>query len=54
MNGYGMYFFASGNKFEGNFVDNQVNGFGVYIETNTQRYEGNWLENKLVEGEKEF
>jgi len=40
--GNGEFFYADGDKYEGNWYQDQANGYGIYIHRNGNRYEGDW------------
>ena len=46
MHGKGVYKWADGRVYEGEFVNDKRNGFGIYTWTDGRRYEGNWISNK--------
>ena len=47
-NGFGIIiFFNSGDKYEGNFIDDEITGYGKYIWKNKCIYEGDFFEGKL-------
>lgn len=47
MNGFGIYTFASGAKYEGNMKDNSFDGDGEYNFTDGAKYRGQWQQNKM-------
>ena len=38
----GAYYYASGDKYVGDFANDQTNGQGTYYYSNGNRYEGEW------------
>ena len=38
--GYGVYIWANGEKYEGNWKDGKFDGYGVYFYASGSRYEG--------------
>ena len=44
--GRGVYTFASGNKYEGEWKDDMKNGRGVYTFASGNKYDGEWKDNK--------
>ena len=46
MSGYGRLIFASGNIYEGEFLNNQRHGTGTFTELSDKRYEGQFENNK--------
>lgn len=47
MNGFGIYTFASGAKYEGNMKDNNFDGDGEYTMRDGSKYRGEWQQNKM-------
>jgi hypothetical protein len=45
--GKGTYTWASGNKYEGNYIDDEMNGFGTYYSTEGWKFEGNFKNGKF-------
>lgn len=45
-NGWGVYAFSSGSRYEGYFKDNKRNGYGYYRFSNKDEYIGDWKDNK--------
>jgi len=41
-NGQGVYFFADGASYVGEFIDNTFEGYGILINPKNERYEGYW------------
>lgn len=46
MQGYGVYVYADGLKYEGQFVADKKEGYGVYSWTDGRKYEGWWYKGK--------
>ena len=46
VNGKGTYYFANGNRYEGDWVDNKRTGKGTFYFARGGRYEGDWVDNK--------
>lgn len=42
-NGFGIYKWANGASYEGNWLNGQMSGKGKYFSSNGNTYEGNWL-----------
>jgi len=42
MNGYGTYRYENGDKYVGNFLNDERSGFGNYINKDGSKYEGNY------------
>jgi len=42
----GVYHYANGGRYEGEYTANQRNGNGVYYYANGERYEGEWRNDK--------
>ena len=40
MNGYGVFIYFNGDRYEGQFVDNAKKGHGIYYYANGEIYEG--------------
>ena len=47
MNGFGIYTFASGAKYECNMKDNNFDGDGEYTMRDGSKYRGEWQQNKM-------
>ncbi len=47
--GSGVLSFANGDKYEGEFVSDEINGYGTYEYSNGDRYEGNF-KNGIING----
>jgi len=46
MNGFGVLTHSTGDRFEGNFLNNKAHGYGYYVNSyKDHTYEGNWLKN---------
>ena len=45
-NGYGIYKFASGDRYEGHFSGRNFNGYGIYTWASGEVYAGQWSMNK--------
>ena len=47
MNGFGVLTHSTGDRFEGNFLNNKAHGYGYYVNSyKDHTYEGNWLKNQ--------
>ena len=46
MEGYGIYIWNDGRKYEGEYKDDKKHGFGIYIWADGRRYEGYWYKGK--------
>jgi hypothetical protein len=46
-NGKGVYVFATGDKYEGEFVNSHLNGFGKYTDANGNVYTGDFKDDKF-------
>jgi hypothetical protein len=46
MDGYGIYTWKDGRKYEGHYKDDKKNGFGIYIWADGRTYEGHWVKGK--------
>lgn len=46
MHGVGIYFWADGRKFEGQYSGDKKDGFGTYCWTDGRKYEGWWSRGK--------
>ena len=45
--GYGVYTYADGGRFEGEWIDDKVHGRGVSVYASGNRYEGEWVDGKI-------
>ncbi len=43
-NGYGLYVWPNGNRYEGDWVDGKTHGKGVHTWASGNRYEGDWVD----------
>jgi hypothetical protein len=43
----GVYNWADGSRYEGNWKNNMINGFGRYEWPDGRHYVGEWLDNKM-------
>lgn len=50
MHGYGVYTFADGRRYEGEYRNNMKNGYGVYTWSQGTRWEGEWVDGKPIRG----
>jgi len=50
MDGYGVYTWRDGRKYEGQYSKDRKHGFGTYLWADGRRYEGQW-ENGRQHGE---
>ena len=46
MDGKGMYSWADGRKYEGEFLRDKKHGYGIYTWPDGRRFEGNWRNGK--------
>lgn len=46
MEGMGIYLWADGRKYEGEYKDDKKHGFGIYTWADHRRYEGMWFKGK--------
>lgn len=46
MHGFGIYVYADGVTYEGQFVDDKKTGYGFYYWTDGRKYEGWWYKSK--------
>jgi len=46
-NGFGVFIFENGDKYEGIFENNKLSGFGIYTEINGNIYKGYFSDNKF-------
>ena len=46
MHGHGIYIYADGVRYDGEYVDDKKGGFGYYIWTDGRKYEGWWYKGK--------
>ncbi len=44
--GHGIYYYAHGDRYEGNSVNDKREGHGVFYQANGDRYEGNYVNGK--------
>ena len=51
--GFGVYLYSSGERFEGQLKSGQKHGKGVYYYENGNQYDGEWI-NDLKEGNGTF
>jgi hypothetical protein len=47
VHGKGVSVYASGNKYEGQWIDGKINGFGVLTYSDGDVYEGEWKDGKM-------
>ncbi len=53
--GYGVFVFDNGDRYEGSFKNNNQNGFGTYTWASGNTYAGNWIDGKQNgQGKKTF
>ena len=45
--GFGVYEWSDGTKYEGNFKEDRKDGFGIYYFYNGDKYEGNFKEDRF-------
>ena len=43
MDGYGVYTWKDGRKYEGQYLKDKKHGKGVYTMTDGRKYDGEWL-----------
>ena len=48
MHGRGTFYFANGERYEGDWKDSQLHGRGTYYFANGDECEGDWRENRLL------
>jgi hypothetical protein len=46
MSGHGIYLYADGVRYDGEYVDDKKDGFGIYYWTDGRKYEGYWYKGK--------
>ena len=46
MSGYGIYIYADGVRYHGQYENDKKEGFGIYYWTDGRRYEGYWHKGK--------
>ena len=46
MDGYGIYVWNDGRRYEGQFVKDKKSGYGIYYWADYRRYEGWWFRGK--------
>ena len=46
-NGYGVYTWADGSEFKGNWEENKITGYGIYTWEDGRVYEGYWKQNNM-------
>lgn len=46
MEGVGVYFWADGRRYEGQYANDKKCGFGIYYWTDGRKYEGWWYKGK--------
>ena len=46
MHGKGVYTYATGDKYDGEFKDDKMNGKGVYTYANGDKYDGEYKDDK--------
>lgn len=46
MEGIGIYFWADGRRYEGQYHNDKKEGFGIYYWTDGRKYEGWWYKGK--------
>lgn len=46
MDGYGIYTWKDGRKFEGQYREDKKHGFGIYEWSDGRKYEGQWFKGK--------
>ena len=47
MNGYGIFNFSNGDKYDGEWENNKMNGYGKFYHSDGNICEGEWKNNKL-------
>ena len=47
--GYGIYYFSNGDKYEGEWKNDKREGYGIYYYSDKDKYEGEW-KNDLKDG----
>ena len=45
--GYGVYQWADGSEFKGNWEENKITGYGIYYWEDGRVYEGTWKDNNI-------
>jgi len=46
MHGQGIYKWADGRKYEGDYLNDKKHGFGIYTYPDGRSYKGNWSNGK--------
>jgi hypothetical protein len=46
MEGMGIYTWADGRKYEGEYKDDKKHGFGIYLWADRRLYQGYWFKGK--------
>lgn len=46
MSGHGIYLYADGVRYDGEYVDDKKDGYGIYYWTDGRKYEGYWYKGK--------
>ena len=41
-----MYYYASGDRYDGDYVDGKRHGHGVFYYANGNHYDGDWVDDK--------
>ena len=49
-NGFGIFYWNSGNRYEGDWLNGQMHGFGTMYYANGDKYEGYWKEHAKQPG----
>jgi hypothetical protein len=46
MHGYGIYIYADGVRYDGQYLNDKKQGYGVYYWTDGRKYDGYWFKGK--------
>lgn len=47
MHGKGVSYYASGNKYAGDWIDGKISGHGILTYADGDKYEGDWKDGKI-------